>query len=184
MSTSENKPIVDVAFEVAKLQSILKEQELQLDDIINQLNATTLKPQHVTTTVANAWRIKDAHINTFAQLGARGYPVSRESRTAPINRMNATIAKAEQLLSSPLTSSISPVDTQGVAQTKLPQIELSTFSGDLDEWVAWNRAFVSIIGSVHPSESGTIAAFRGEKGKSQLDEKGNVFTTFNLFQHA
>ncbi len=35
------------------------------------------------------------------------------------------------------------------------------------------------IGSVHPSESGTIAAFREEKGESQLDEKGNVFNTFN-----
>ncbi len=40
------------------------------------------------------------------------------------------------------------------------------------------------IGSVHPSESGTIAAFQGEKGESQLDEKGNVFNTFNLFQYA
>ncbi len=40
------------------------------------------------------------------------------------------------------------------------------------------------IGSVHPSDSGTIAAFWGEKGKSQLDEKGDVFNTFNLFQHA
>ncbi len=38
------------------------------------------------------------------------------------------------------------------------------------------------IGLVHPSESGTIAAFHGEKGDSQLDEKGNVFNTFNLFQ--
>ncbi len=28
------------------------------------------------------------------------------------------------------------------------------------------------IGSVHPSESGTIAVFQGEKGESQLDEKG------------
>ncbi len=35
------------------------------------------------------------------------------------------------------------------------------------------------IGSVHLSESGTIAAFRGEKEDSQLDEKGNVFNTFN-----
>ncbi len=35
------------------------------------------------------------------------------------------------------------------------------------------------IGSVHPSESGTIAAFRVEKGESQLDEKGNVVNTFN-----
>ncbi len=34
-------------------------------------------------------------------------------------------------------------------------------------------------GKVHPSESGTIAGFRGEKGESQLDEKGNVFNTFN-----
>ncbi len=30
------------------------------------------------------------------------------------------------------------------------------------------------IGSVHPSESSTIAAFRVEKGESQLDGKGNV----------
>ncbi len=36
------------------------------------------------------------------------------------------------------------------------------------------------IGSVQPSESGTIAAFQGEKGESQLDEKGNVFNTFNM----
>ncbi len=36
------------------------------------------------------------------------------------------------------------------------------------------------IRSVHPSESITIAAFRGEKGESQLDEKGNVFNTFNI----
>ncbi len=35
------------------------------------------------------------------------------------------------------------------------------------------------IGSVHPSESGTIAAFRVEKGESQLDGKGNVVNTFN-----
>ncbi len=27
---------------------------------------------------------------------------------------------------------------------------------------------------------GTIAAFRGEKGESQLDKKGNVFNTFNM----
>ncbi len=33
------------------------------------------------------------------------------------------------------------------------------------------------IGNVHPSESDTIAAFRGE---SQLDENGNVFNTFNM----
>ncbi len=31
------------------------------------------------------------------------------------------------------------------------------------------------IGSVHPSESGTITAFWGEKGESQLDEKGMWF---------
>ncbi len=37
------------------------------------------------------------------------------------------------------------------------------------------------IGSVHPSESGTIAALRIEKGESQLDEKGNVVNTFNQF---
>ncbi len=36
-----------------------------------------------------------------------------------------------------------------------------------------------VIGSVHPSESGTIAAFQGEKEESQLDEKGNVLNTFN-----
>ncbi len=36
------------------------------------------------------------------------------------------------------------------------------------------------IGSVHPSESGTIAAFWGEKGENQLDEKGNVFNTFKM----
>ncbi len=36
-----------------------------------------------------------------------------------------------------------------------------------------------IIGSVYPSESGTMAAFQGEKGERQLDEKGNVFNTFN-----
>ncbi len=36
-----------------------------------------------------------------------------------------------------------------------------------------------LIGSVHPSESGTIAAFRVEKGESQLNEKGNVLNTFN-----
>ncbi len=35
------------------------------------------------------------------------------------------------------------------------------------------------IGSVHLSESGTIAAFRVEKGESQLDEKGNVVNTFD-----
>ncbi len=35
------------------------------------------------------------------------------------------------------------------------------------------------IGSMHPSESGIIDAFCGEKGESQLDEKGNVFNTFN-----
>ncbi len=34
-------------------------------------------------------------------------------------------------------------------------------------------------GSVHPSESGTIAAFQEEKGESQLDKKGNVFNIFN-----
>ncbi len=28
------------------------------------------------------------------------------------------------------------------------------------------------IGSVHPSESSTIAAFHAEKGESQLDKKG------------
>ncbi len=39
--------------------------------------------------------------------------------------------------------------------------------------------FFLCIGSVHPSESGTIAAFQGEKGESQLDEKGNVYNTFN-----
>ncbi len=33
------------------------------------------------------------------------------------------------------------------------------------------------IGSVHPSESGTIAVFRGEKGESQLGEKGNIFNS-------
>ncbi len=38
----------------------------------------------------------------------------------------------------------------------------------------------SNIGSVHPSESDTIAAFQGEKGESQLDEKGNVFNTFSM----
>ncbi len=36
------------------------------------------------------------------------------------------------------------------------------------------------IGNVHPSESSTIAAFRGEKGDNQLDEKGNAFNTFNM----
>ncbi len=36
------------------------------------------------------------------------------------------------------------------------------------------------IGSVHLSESSTIAAFQGEKGESQLDKKGNVFNTFNM----
>ncbi len=36
------------------------------------------------------------------------------------------------------------------------------------------------IGSVHPSERGTIAAWQGEKGESQLDEKGNVFNPFNM----
>ncbi len=36
------------------------------------------------------------------------------------------------------------------------------------------------IGSMHPSESDTIVAFRGEKGESQLDEKGNVFNIFNM----
>ncbi len=36
------------------------------------------------------------------------------------------------------------------------------------------------IGSVHPSESGTIAVFQGEKGESYVDEKGNVFNTFNI----
>ncbi len=41
-----------------------------------------------------------------------------------------------------------------------------------------------IIGSMHPSENDTIAVFQGEKGESKLDEKENVFTTFNLFQHA
>ncbi len=40
------------------------------------------------------------------------------------------------------------------------------------------------IGSMHLSESGTIAAFRGEKENTQLDDKGDVFNTFNLFQHA
>ncbi len=39
---------------------------------------------------------------------------------------------------------------------------------------------LAVIGSVHSSESSTIAAFQGEKGESQLDEKGNVFNTFNL----
>ncbi len=32
---------------------------------------------------------------------------------------------------------------------------------------------------MHPSESGTIAAFWGEKGESQRDENGNVFNTVN-----
>ncbi len=36
------------------------------------------------------------------------------------------------------------------------------------------------IRSVHLSESVTTAAFQGEKGKSQLDEKRNVFNTFNM----
>ncbi len=36
------------------------------------------------------------------------------------------------------------------------------------------------IRSVHLSESVTITAFWGEKGESQLDEKGNVFNTFNM----
>ncbi len=36
------------------------------------------------------------------------------------------------------------------------------------------------IGSLHPSESGTITAFWGEKGESQPDEKGNVFNTLNM----
>ncbi len=42
--------------------------------------------------------------------------------------------------------------------------------------------YVQSIGSVHPSESGTIDEFqgeKGEKGESQLDEKRNVFNTFN-----
>ncbi len=34
---------------------------------------------------------------------------------------------------------------------------------------------------MHPSESVTIAAFKGEKEESQLDEKGNVFNTFNMY---
>ncbi len=37
------------------------------------------------------------------------------------------------------------------------------------------------IGSVHPSESGTIAAFRVEKGESQLDKKGNVINILISF---
>ncbi len=36
------------------------------------------------------------------------------------------------------------------------------------------------FGSVHPSESGTIALFYGESGESELDKKGNVFNTFNM----
>ncbi len=40
------------------------------------------------------------------------------------------------------------------------------------------------IGSVHPSESSTIAAFWLEKGERQLDEKGNVFNTSTSFYHA
>ncbi len=40
-------------------------------------------------------------------------------------------------------------------------------------------AGIDLIGSVHPSESGTITALQGEKGESQLEEKGNVFNTFN-----
>ncbi len=42
---------------------------------------------------------------------------------------------------------------------------------------------IIIIGSVQPSESGTIAAFQGEKKESQLDEKGNaliLLTSFNM----
>ncbi len=39
--------------------------------------------------------------------------------------------------------------------------------------------FAIVIGSVHPSESGTIALFQEEKGESQLDEKGNVFNIFH-----
>ncbi len=39
---------------------------------------------------------------------------------------------------------------------------------------------IFLLGSVHPSESSTIAAFQGEKGESQLDEMGNVFNTFNM----
>ncbi len=38
---------------------------------------------------------------------------------------------------------------------------------------------IETIGSVHLSESGTIAVFWGEKGENQLDEKGNVFNTSN-----
>ncbi len=33
-------------------------------------------------------------------------------------------------------------------------------------------------------QSGTITAFWGEKGESQLEKKGNVFNIFNLFQRA
>ncbi len=35
-----------------------------------------------------------------------------------------------------------------------------------------NKVFFNLIRNVHPSESVTIAAFQGEKGKSQLDEMG------------
>ncbi len=43
------------------------------------------------------------------------------------------------------------------------------------------QLYTHAIGSVHPSESDTIAAFQGEKVESQLDEKGNVFNTLNSF---
>ncbi len=33
---------------------------------------------------------------------------------------------------------------------------------------------------MHPSENGTIDAFQGEKGESQLDKKGNVVNIFNM----
>ncbi len=38
------------------------------------------------------------------------------------------------------------------------------------------------IRSVHPSESVRFTAFWGEKGESQLDEKGNVFKAGNTLE--
>ncbi len=56
---------------------------------------------------------------------------------------------------------------------------------DILRCMKWQHSYcmktvcIETIGSVHPSKSDTIAVFQGEKVESQLNEKGNVFNTFN-----
>ncbi len=57
---------------------------------------------------------------------------------------------------------------------KLQSHRCISFSGAPSEF----RSLIMLLNSKRTSV--TIAAFQGEKGESQLDEKGNVFNTFNM----